>query len=135
RTGLLGATDYGAPSLDNSVHLLVPTLRGLYRKNKTRSELVGREKGTSGNGVVTAFQDHEGAVWIALNGHGVDRWPNPESWSGWSEQEGLPSTDVSAILRDQKRRLWVASSTGIGMWDAPRHHWRIWRDTDGAARG
>ncbi len=129
------ANDSGMPSLDESGHLMVPTVLGLFRKVDGRWQAITKKQGASNNGIISALQDREGAIWLGLSGTGIDRWPDPRAWSGWTDEEGLPDSEVWGMLRDRQQRLWVTTSNGVAMWGAGQHHWRTWSERDGLAGG
>ena len=115
---LPSANDSGMPSLDESGHLMVPSVLGLFRKVNGRWQAITKKQGASNNGIISALQDREGAIWLGLSGTGVDRWPDPKAWSGWTDEEGLPDSEVWGILRDRQQRLWVTTSNGVALWGA-----------------
>jgi len=129
------ANDSGTPSLDEAGHLMVPTVLGLFRKVDGRWQAITKKQGASNNGIISAMQDREGAIWLGLSGTGIDRWPDPRAWSGWTDEEGLPDSEVWGILRDRQQRLWVTTSNGVAMWATGQHQWRTWRERDGLAGG
>jgi len=132
---LPSANDSGMPSLDESGHLMVPSVLGLFRKVDGRWQAITKKQGASNNGIISALQDREGAIWLGLSGTGVDRWPDPKAWSGWTDEEGLPDSEVWGILRDRQQRLWVATSNGVAMWGTGQNQWRTWSERDGLAGG
>ena len=129
------ASDSGMPSLDESGHLMVPTVAGLFRKVDGRWQAITKKQGASNNGIMSALQDREGAIWLGLSGTGIDRWPDPRAWSGWTDEEGLPDSEVWGMLRDRQQRLWVTTSNGVGMWGSGQHQWRTWNEREGLAGG
>jgi len=83
--GVPSANGYGRPALDLSGNLLVPTVAGLFRKTDGRWNSVGQEQGMVSDVVMSAAQDREGAYWIGHEGHGLERWPGANAWSGWTK--------------------------------------------------
>ena len=131
--GVPVAENFGLPGVDRSGNLLLPTVRGLYRRSENSWVVVSERQGLSTNGVYTAIEDRENAIWVGLAGTGMDRWAGSENWSGWGEMEGLPDSNVWAAIRDGQQRLWVGTNNGLAMWDSKESRWRIWREKEGMA--
>ncbi len=133
--GLPSASDFGYPMVDRKGEILLPTIRGLFRRIKGRWQAFGTREGMATDAVFAAIEDREGAIWIGFGGGGVERWPGPSEWLGWSTPEGLPDSVVWATVRDRDRRLWLATNDGLAMWSPQQHKWRVWRERDGLAGG
>jgi len=129
--GLPVANDFGAPSLDARGELLVPTVQGLFFRRDGQWRHVNARQGMTSDAVYAVLEDREGALWLGFGGAGVDRWPGWRAWSGWTKEEGLPDNVVWATARDGLGRLWVATNTGLAMWDAKAGDWKIFRRMDG----
>jgi diguanylate cyclase (GGDEF)-like protein len=131
--GLPGSSDFGYPTVDGKGEILLPTIRGLFRRIQGRWQAFGTNEGMATDAVFAAIEDREGAIWIGFGGGGVERWPGPSEWLGWSTPEGLPDSVVWATVRDRDRRLWLATNDGLAMWAPQQHRWRVWRERDGLA--
>ncbi len=131
--GIPGALNFGLPGVDRSGNLLLPTIRGLYRRNGNSWVSVTEKQGLSTSGVYTALEDRENAIWVGMAGTGMDRWAGSENWFGWGEAEGLPDPLVWSEIRDKQERLWVGTNNGLAMWDAVPHRWRVWQQKEGLA--
>jgi diguanylate cyclase (GGDEF)-like protein len=131
--GVPVALNFGLPAVDRSGNLLLPTVRGLYRRNGNSWVAVNERQGLSTSGVYTALEDRENAIWVGLAGTGMDRWAGSENWFGWGEMEGLPDPVVWCVIRDAQQRLWVGTNNGLAMWDSGAHRWRIWQEKQGIA--
>ncbi len=131
--GIPSALNFGLPGVDRSGNLLLPTIRGLYRRSGNSWVGVTEKQGLSTSGVYTALEDRENAIWVGLAGTGMDRWAGSENWFGWGEAEGLPDPLVWSEVRDKQDRLWVGTNNGLAMWDAGPHRWRVWQRKEGLA--
>ena len=131
--GIPVALNFGLPGVDRSGNLLLPTVRGLFRRNGNSWVSVTEKQGLSTSGVYTALEDRENAIWVGMAGTGMDRWAGSENWSGWGETEGLPDPLVWCEIRDKEQRLWVGTNNGLALWDAGGRRWRVWREKDGLA--
>jgi diguanylate cyclase (GGDEF)-like protein len=125
------ANDYGAPALDRSGNLMIPTVAGLYRRFSGQWEVIDQSRGMAVNATFAITEDREGAYWIGLGGAGIQRWIGRKTWSGWTQAEGLPDNVVWTTLRDKHRRLWLGTNNGVAMWDPQTDRWRIWKSKDG----
>jgi diguanylate cyclase (GGDEF)-like protein len=131
--GLPGTDKFGFryPTLTRLGDILLPTYQGLYRRSHGRWEAIGEREGMETSALLAVLEDHDGGIWLGFGGNGVERWPDPNEWLGWSRSEGLPDSVVWATVRDNKKRLWVGTNTGLGMWDPSQHKWRTWKTKDG----
>ncbi|HLZ00081.1 MAG TPA: diguanylate cyclase [Candidatus Angelobacter sp.] len=129
--GLPGASEFGYPTVTRLGDILLPTIQGLYRRSHGRWEAIGEREGMGTNALFAAIEDFDGAIWLGFGGNGVERWPGPNEWLGWSRPEGLPDSVVWSTVRDSQKRLWVATNTGLGMWSPSQHQWRIWNTNNG----
>ena len=127
------ANDFGIPVLDGSGQLMVPTVRGVFRRNHGRWEQVGTRQGMDSDAVFAVREDREGAIWVGYGGSGVARWPGARNWSAWTKSEGLPDNVVWCEMRDGFGRLWVGTDNGLAMWQPEKHRWRTWTARDGLA--
>jgi diguanylate cyclase (GGDEF)-like protein len=125
------ANDYGSPALDRGGNLMIPTVAGLYRRISGQWEVIDQSRGMAVNATFAITEDREGAYWIGLGGAGIQRWVGRRAWSGWTQGEGIPDNVVWGELRDRHKRLWIATNSGVAMWDPQLQHWRIWKQKDG----
>ena len=133
--GLPPANDYGAPSLDHSGNLMIPTVAGLYRRIAGQWEVIDENRGMAVDATFAITEDREGAYWIGLGGAGIQRWVGRKTWSAWTQGEGLPDNVVWCELRDKRKRLWIGTNSGVAMWDPETARWRTWKSKDGLNGG
>lgn len=125
------ANDYGAPTVDRSGNLVVPTVAGIYRREDGHWQAIDRTRGMPMNAVYAVTEDQEGAYWLGLAGAGVVRWQGTDLWKGWTEAEGLPDNVIWAEARDNQKRLWVGTNNGVAMWDPDQKRWWKWNADTG----
>jgi diguanylate cyclase (GGDEF)-like protein len=125
------ANDFGRSALDHDGNLLIPSVLGMFRRVNGEWELLDQSRGMFANATFTVTEDREGAYWIGLGGAGIQRWMGRKSWSGWTQNEGLPDNVVWVEVRDSQKRLWVGTNNGLAMWDTQQHRWRVWKAKDG----
>ncbi len=121
----------GAPTMDMSGNILVPSAVGLLLREGDKWHRVSAENGLRVSAVSVAIEDRDGEIWIGLYGAGVLRWTGRRSWSAWTVDNGLPDDGVWGSLRDEAGRLWVATNDGIGVWLPDKHLWKTIRRKDG----
>jgi len=120
----LADTEEGRPVLDQRGKLLVPSSTGLYWQGEDGEwQVITDKQGISSNNIEFAMEDREGTLWVGGSGTGLDRLPGVRAWLGWTTAEGLLDNSTWATQRDQRGRLWVSTSRGIGVWDGPGHRW------------
>jgi diguanylate cyclase (GGDEF)-like protein len=113
----------GKPIIDRQGRLLVPSSTGLYWQEEGRWRLLTDKQGLTSNDVQFALEDHEGSLWVAGSGTGVDRLPGVHEWTAWTTSEGLLDNSTWSTLRDAQGRMWVSTGHGIGVWDGQKHAW------------
>jgi signal transduction histidine kinase/CheY-like chemotaxis protein/ligand-binding sensor domain-containing protein len=107
--------------------VLIPHDAGLMVCEGDKCRNYGVESGLRHTGVITAFEDHEGSIWLGYSGHGLARWLGRDQWQGFAEEEGLAEPGIWRIVRDAKGDLWVGTNHGLfqGIWKGGR--WRFHR--------
>ncbi|MBV9479281.1 MAG: diguanylate cyclase [Acidobacteria bacterium] len=125
------ANDVGAPALDREGRLLVPTVSGLYIREGEGWKVVDKGQGMSTNAVLSIMEDREGTYWIGFGGNGLEQWRGERTWSGWTDNEGLPDDVVWSEVRDHQHRLWLGTNDGVAMWDSDARRFRVWKQKDG----
>jgi len=104
-------------ALDPAGRLLVPTNRGLARRQAAGWEMIDAEQGLTTNDISAIFQDREGSIWLGLLGSGLARWLGYSEWQNWTAHEGLSRESVWSISRDNTGRLWVGTQFGLNYAD------------------
>ena len=104
-------------ALDPAGRLLVPTNRGLARRQAGGWQMIDSEQGLTSNDISAVFQDREGSIWLGLLGSGLARWLGYSEWQNWTAHEGLSRESVWSISRDNTGRLWVGTQFGLNYAD------------------
>jgi ligand-binding sensor domain-containing protein/signal transduction histidine kinase len=64
--------------------------------------------------VLALHQDKMGYIWIATYGGGLNKFdPKTESFTIYTEKDGLPNNAVYGILEDESGNLWMSTNKGI----------------------
>ncbi len=113
----------GKPVLDDRGRLLVPTSEGLAIGRPGAWKYVASPQGLLSDNVTAVLQDREGALWVAMTGYGIARWPGYGIWEIWGRPEGLSSDAIWALRRGPGGALWACTNRGLhrfvhGLWEA-----------------
>ena len=124
----------GRPALDRRGRILVPSRAGVFYKHGGRWVRLSAESGLRTSSVASVLEDREGELWFGLDGSGLCRWPGGrDGWAAWTTDNGLPDNGVWASMYDSRKRLWVATNNGLGIWQPKARRWKTLRRADGIA--
>jgi len=129
--GLAHAMDFATLYLDRLGRLFVPTESGVARLSLNGWETIGIEQGLPTNPTCCVLEDHEGSIWVGLNGAGMTRWVGYDQWESWTRSEGLAGNNVQAIHRDASGTLWIGTERGVQRLEAHGKISRAWTAEDG----
>lgn len=74
--------------------------------------------GVSSDVINTIFLDSRKVLWIGTSGGGLMRYEGEtDSFVSYTMRDGLPSNTVSRILEDGEGDLWIATQTGLAIYD------------------
>ncbi|MGM0621631.1 MAG: ligand-binding sensor domain-containing protein, partial [Bacteroidota bacterium] len=60
------------------------------------------------------FENHDGKLWIATQGGGINILdPGTDTFNHITTEDGLPSNDVLGILSDNDGNLWISTARGL----------------------
>jgi ligand-binding sensor domain-containing protein len=90
------------------------TLNGLTRISIDEVRRYSRSNGLSGNYISALGDDNAGGVWVGLGGTGLDHLVNGKIERHISLKPPMPTSTVTAIVVDQRGRLW-AGTDGAGV--------------------
>jgi len=77
-------------------------------------------------------RDPNRVLWIATAGGGLNRFDiKAETFTRFSEREGLPNDVVYAILPDSSGRLWLSTNKGLSRFDPATRRFRNYDANDG----
>lgn len=78
------------------------------------------------------FEDQEGTVWVGTFGGGLDRFDrNTQSFTHYTEKNGLPDDTVYGILADTNGDLWLSTNKGLAKFDPVAKTFRNYDTSDG----
>jgi len=74
------------------------------------------QRGGLTNSVVSSFLVEEDSVWIGTDGGGLNLWLRDEdTFSAWTEKDGLINNNIKCIARDRSGRLWIGTFKGLSI--------------------
>lgn len=111
---------------------------GLYRYDTLLGELrwfhvdERMEGNLSHNSVMAICRGHDGTLWVATGGGGLNRYnPETETFQAFTEKDGLPNSVVYGILEDKQGRLWLSTNFGVSRFDPSTRLFRNYSLSDG----
>ena len=111
--------------------VFVPTDVGLAIPQKDGWRLVNSNNGLASDSISTVMRDHEGSLWIAFRGVGIQRWLGYQQWESWTKFEGLSNDVMWAIRKDHQGVVWAGSNQGLNAKDPQTGAWHAWHERDG----
>ena len=85
----------------------------------------------SGGGITTIHEDRAGTLWVG-GFDGLYRYNRQnETFTRYTESQGLPSSTIRCILEDRGGRLWLSTQRGISRFDPQTETFRNYDVSDG----
>jgi len=82
--------------------------------------------------ITTLYKDQSGILWIGSNGEGLIRFdPQEETFSNFSESEGLAGSAIYGILEDDEGNLWISTNNGLSKFNPQTETFRNYDANDG----
>lgn len=101
---------------------------GMFRLSLLRHEFDhfssfnSRIKDRLGRTVTAMVEDYKGHIWIGTISGLHEFIPESKSFKTYFfKRDGLSDPNIQAILEDRKKQLWLATRTGIEIWDENRN--------------
>jgi signal transduction histidine kinase/ligand-binding sensor domain-containing protein len=92
---------------------------------------LGDRRRLQGGSIGAIHEDRNGALWLAV-GTGLYRFDSrDETFTRYTEADGLPSNDLMGILEDDAGRLWISSKNGLSRFDPQTDTFRNYDGSDG----
>ncbi len=84
------------------------------------------------NSILNIYQDHQGALWIGTFGGGLNRYePASDSFTRFTEKNGLPNNVIYGILEDHRGMLWLSTNYGLSRFNPVNNSFRNFTSSDG----
>ena len=85
----------------------------------------------NGGGIFTIYEDHGGALWVGAI-DGLYRYNRQsETFTRYTESQGLPSSTIRCIREDAIGRIWLSTQKGISRFDSHTETFRNYDVSDG----
>jgi len=82
-----------------------------YLRDKMKSEY---QNETNTNHILSIYESTEGSIWIGTRGAGLSMYnPDKDSFIWVNELYGLEDENVSAIIEDEHKNIWISGNVGI----------------------
>ena len=111
--------------------------RGLIRYDRKTGELKNFTKSSGDSSSLAAvyvgsiIQDHKGVIWAGTNA-GLTRFDeSTQSFTNYTDKDGLPNVRIKQLLVDDNDRIWMASNRGISMLNELRTAFTNYDPSDG----
>jgi len=123
---------------DKSNQLWIGTYNGLNRFNPKQGTFVHyqcctQKSGTlSHNEIASLYEDKTGVLWIGTYGGGLNKFDSvTETFTHYSEKNGLPNNTVYGILEDKNGQLWLSTNRGLSRFNPKTETFRNYDVLDG----
>ncbi len=71
-------------------------------------------KGINSNNIQSIFEDSKNQLWIGTKGGGLNKFNSKnQTFTHYTENDGLPGSSVFSILEDDKNNLWLGTNNGL----------------------
>jgi PAS domain S-box-containing protein len=91
----------------------------------------GNPHSLSSNAIMTIYQDQSGVLWVGT-ADGLNRFDSQsETFSVYTQADGLPSNRMRCILEDEQRNLWLSTAAGLARFDPDRETFKRYTAADG----
>lgn len=117
----LGTYDDGLQRIDPETGEVIH-----YRHDPTDMSTLGS------NSVMCIYEDSRGTIWIGTHGGGFSRYnPETDTFTNFTENEGLSNNVVYGILEDDSGKLWLSTNFGLSRFDPADQSFRRFTASDG----
>ncbi len=120
---------------DEQGNLWIGTWKGLNRYQRTSDTFRSWGAGgglLSNEHVISLYDDHNGTLWIGTFGGGLNKFDKKtETFTYYTQQDGLPNDVVFAILEDAQGLLWLSTNSGLVRFDPNTETFQHYTETDG----
>jgi diguanylate cyclase (GGDEF)-like protein len=98
---------------DSEGHILVAREDSIARWNGSTWQIIESGNGLPHGGHISSLVfDAAGDLWTGNTGNGVYHWIGYKNWEGWSNVQGLPSSEIWNISQLGKDQLFIGTSKG-----------------------
>lgn len=92
---------------------------------------INNPESISSNRIFAIHRTKDGILWVGTDGGGLNRFdPQQETFSHFTERDGLPNNVVYGILEDDAGSLWLSTNNGLSRFDPSRRGSAAFRNYD-----
>jgi signal transduction histidine kinase/ligand-binding sensor domain-containing protein/response regulator of citrate/malate metabolism len=85
----------------------------------------------SSDNITVIYEDNKQQLWIGTDG-GINLFEyKNQTFTHFTEAEGLPNSTISAILEDERGHLWISTNKGISKFDTEKRSFENYDVRDG----
>jgi signal transduction histidine kinase/ligand-binding sensor domain-containing protein len=89
-------------------------------------------KSISADDLGTIYEDRNGTMWFGTTTGGLNRFDrDTDTFTAFTERDGLPSKDVFAIMEDDQGNLWLCTDRGLARFNIETKSVRTFNVNDG----
>ena len=94
--------------------------------------VAGNLNSLSNDRVLCLHEDTGGVLWIGTWGGGFNRFdPRTETFTRYTQKDGLPNQTVYGILEDDHGNLWLSTNRGLAVFNVSAKTFRVFHADDG----
>lgn len=99
---------------------------------KTYQRIENTINSLNNNSVLSMLEDAKGILWIGTFGGGINKFnPKTETFTHFTEKEGLSNNVVYGIISDKNNHLWISTNKGVSYFNPNTKFFRNFEDSDG----
>ena len=115
-------------TFDDGLKRIQPQKIGItqYKNNPKSLTSLGNDS------IMSIYQDRNGTLWVGTAGGGLNRYnPETDSFTRFTEKDGLPNDVIYGILEDKSGNLWLSTNFGLSRFNAKTNTFRNFTASDG----
>jgi len=115
-------------TFDDGLKRIHPEKIGIiqYKNNPNNLSSLGNDS------IMSIYQDRTGALWVGTAGGGLNRYnPETDTFTRFTEKEGLPNDVIYGILEDKAGNLWLSTNFGLSRFNPKTQTVRNFTASDG----
>ncbi len=115
-------------TFDDGLKRIQPEKIGIiqYKNNSKILSSLGNDS------IMSIYQDQNGTLWIGTAGGGLNRYnPETDSFTRFTEKNGLPNDVIYGILEDKAGNLWLSTNFGLSRFNTKTKTFRNFTASDG----
>lgn len=123
---------------DSKGNLWIGSAAGLNKFNPTNQQFTvylhdpDNPASISDSRIRSLYEDQSGIIWVGTYGGGINKFdPNTESFTSYTDRDGLPNNVVYEILEDDRLNLWFSTNKGLCKFNPRKLTFKTYQVQDG----